>query len=128
MIRSDNMCLSVFVCLLSWRTSWVTGILQSRCQFRNIVWFVRDLSHVFAFEGEGGGGGINMYIFVNLSFFFLSVLSKKNGLKRVIYRQVSVQICKIFPLPPPTMGASRRYTMPANPSAKYLHPPLIYKA
>ena len=100
----------------------MTGILQSRCQFRNIVWFVRDLSDVFAFEG-GGGVGINMYIFVNLSFFFLSVLSKKWSQKGHLQASKRADFAKIFPSAP-TMGASRRYTMPANPSAKYLHPPL----
>ena len=75
----------------------MTGILQSRCQFRNIVWFVRDLSDVFAFEGGGGHQYVHFCQFILL---FSCQFCPKNGLKRVIYRQVSVQICKMFPFGP----------------------------
>ena len=67
----------------------MTGILQSRCQFRNIVWFVRDL-YLMCLLLRGGGGSICTFLSIYPSFF--CQFCPKKGLKRIIYRQVSVQI------------------------------------
>ena len=80
----------------------MTGILQSRCQFRNIVWFVRDLSHVFAFEGEGGGASICTFLSIYPTFF-CQFCPKKWSQKGNLQASKRADL-QNFPLPPPLWG------------------------